>query len=268
MNQKTNPARRGGFTLIELLVVIAIIAILAAILFPVFAKAREKARQTTCINNMKQIGIAMQSYLIDSDGKFPVWSPPSNPGYWYSIEDYRATSPSPAPTMDITRDNGAWKMATISHQLDSYIKSQEVWSCPADWGLFKSSDWWGTPTAAQLKPMHDWPLIGSGKKVGVSYGYRGTNTAANAVGLAQTTKDTAGRSLAGYAMTNVVNPSSRWMFWDHRPWHNINSSTVDPKRAQDGKLQVLAFDTHVQTISDAFRRTAAGDLFTDIRSTL
>ncbi|MBC8137654.1 MAG: DUF1559 domain-containing protein [Fibrella sp.] len=58
---------RTGFTLIELLVVIAIIAILAAILFPVFAQAREKARQTTCLSNMKQIGLAMMQYNQDND---------------------------------------------------------------------------------------------------------------------------------------------------------------------------------------------------------
>jgi len=63
--------KRNGFTLIELLVVIAIIAILAAILFPVFAQARAKARQTQCLSNMRQIGTAVQMYLNDYDEGYP-----------------------------------------------------------------------------------------------------------------------------------------------------------------------------------------------------
>src|SRR5512146_46140 len=67
--------RRTGFTLIELLVVIAIIAILAAILFPVFAAAREKARQSSCLNNQKQIGRALLMYAGDYDEQWP----------WYTL---------------------------------------------------------------------------------------------------------------------------------------------------------------------------------------
>lgn len=67
--------KRRGFTLIELLVVIAIIAILAAILFPVFAKARSSAKTTTCLSNLKQMGIAFTNYATDYDEKLP-------PGWW------------------------------------------------------------------------------------------------------------------------------------------------------------------------------------------
>src|ERR1700709_463295 len=65
------PPRRRGFTLIELLVVIAIIAILAAILFPVFAQAREAARQSSCLSNMKQLGTGMYMYTQDYDEVLP-----------------------------------------------------------------------------------------------------------------------------------------------------------------------------------------------------
>jgi prepilin-type N-terminal cleavage/methylation domain-containing protein/prepilin-type processing-associated H-X9-DG protein len=64
--------RQNGFTLIELLVVIAIIAILAAILFPVFAQAREKARQSVCLSNMKQVGTGLMMYAQDYDESLPV----------------------------------------------------------------------------------------------------------------------------------------------------------------------------------------------------
>jgi prepilin-type N-terminal cleavage/methylation domain-containing protein/prepilin-type processing-associated H-X9-DG protein len=79
--------RRSGFTLIELLVVIAIIAILAAILFPVFAQARERARTTSCLSNCKQIGIGLRMYLDDYDSAYPFsWF--SQPQYGFDVALY------------------------------------------------------------------------------------------------------------------------------------------------------------------------------------
>src|SRR6266571_1468950 len=73
LKRRRERSQPSGFTLIELLVVIAIIAILAAILFPVFALAREKARSATCLSNQKQLGTAMSMYVQDYDERFPNW---------------------------------------------------------------------------------------------------------------------------------------------------------------------------------------------------
>ncbi|MBI2301204.1 MAG: DUF1559 domain-containing protein [Armatimonadetes bacterium] len=88
--------RHRGFTLIELLVVIAIIAILAAILFPVFAKAREKARQSSCSSNLKQLGLAILQYMQDYDERFPrsqtpCWGAPYQQRYPYPAQIFAYT---------------------------------------------------------------------------------------------------------------------------------------------------------------------------------
>src|SRR5215469_1426222 len=104
---------RTAFTLIELLVVIAIIAILAAILFPVFAKVREKARQTACLSNEKQLGLAMMQYVQDNDEMFPCGLIGQNgPSKWGS------------------GPNGAG--AGWAGSIAPYIKAPQVISCPDD----------------------------------------------------------------------------------------------------------------------------------------
>jgi prepilin-type N-terminal cleavage/methylation domain-containing protein/prepilin-type processing-associated H-X9-DG protein len=87
-----NLRRGGGFTLIELLVVIAIIAILAAILFPVFLRVKEKAKETQCVNNCRQLGMSEMQYCDDYDGKycatyFERWGPGQDEGTWHFWPD-------------------------------------------------------------------------------------------------------------------------------------------------------------------------------------
>jgi len=103
--------KRKGFTLIELLVVIAIIAILAAILFPVFAKAREKARAITCTNNLKQIALAIIMYQSDWDGIAPF---------------NRECNPIPPACVDGELTDG-WMDFTMP-----YVKSYQTFKCPDD----------------------------------------------------------------------------------------------------------------------------------------
>lgn len=102
----------GGFTLIELLVVIAIIAILAAILFPVFARARENARRSSCLSNLKQLGLAMTQYLQDSDEKF-------------------------MPEQDPAAGGSGISFVT---QLQPYIKNEQVLRCPSANPTITSTD--------------------------------------------------------------------------------------------------------------------------------
>ncbi|MDX1933066.1 MAG: DUF1559 domain-containing protein [Capsulimonadales bacterium] len=99
------PVKSNAFTLIELLVVIAIIAILAAILFPVFAQAREQARKTSCLSNMKQTGLAVIMYVQDYDETFPLaWS---ESGTWYFVLNPYIKS-SGASQWALTDKNNIW----------------------------------------------------------------------------------------------------------------------------------------------------------------
>src|SRR5689334_10215936 len=107
--------RRNGFTLIELLVVIAIIAILAAILFPVFAKAREAARKTSCESNLKQIGTSFRMYAQDFDEMLP-----NNP--YDSTNSVNCVSETTRTTY----------RGTVCNTLQPYIKNTNLFTCPSD----------------------------------------------------------------------------------------------------------------------------------------
>jgi prepilin-type N-terminal cleavage/methylation domain-containing protein/prepilin-type processing-associated H-X9-DG protein len=123
--QRLTPrAARRAFTLIELLVVIAIVAILAAILFPVFAKAREAARQSSCASNLRQLGTALMMYVQDNEGGFPLHytSPPSytSGGYWFG-----------------TLNGGV--VDKTGGMLYPYTKNHQIQLCPSFGGRFAYS---------------------------------------------------------------------------------------------------------------------------------
>jgi prepilin-type N-terminal cleavage/methylation domain-containing protein len=105
MKKRPDTRRRRGFTLIELLVVIAIIAILAAILFPVFAQAREKARQAACLSNGKQIATGLMMYAQDYDERLPRW--------W-------------TPTGGQNNQSRDWK-----NDIEPYVKNWDIYRCPS-----------------------------------------------------------------------------------------------------------------------------------------
>ena len=156
---KRNKRISHGFTLIELLVVIAIIAILAAILFPVFAQAREKARQTSCLSNVKQLALGCAMYTTDYDGRYPSAGGDCYGGWPGCGID------TPTPTMQ-------WQWTIYP-----YVKNWSVYVCGSDtrdpafipvsytynnWGLNSRNGDGGLKEAATDKPAETVALIESG----------------------------------------------------------------------------------------------------------
>jgi len=120
----TSTQTRNGFTLIELLVVIAIIAILAAILFPVFAKVREKARQTACLSNEKQLGMAYMEYVQDYDETFVFSTQFGDPAAGWTSRVYpyvKSTAVYTCPDDNVARD--AWAPQKVSYSQNANLSA-------------------------------------------------------------------------------------------------------------------------------------------------
>lgn len=117
---KAKCKQNKGFTLIELLVVIAIIAILAAILFPVFARARENARRSSCQSNFKQIGLGVMQYTQDYDEKYPQYAATGANG----LNDWNDPAAAQNPLRDI----------------QPYLKSTQIYVCPSARTIFNQTN--------------------------------------------------------------------------------------------------------------------------------
>ena len=164
--------RRSGFTLIELLVVIAIIAILAAILFPVFAQAREKARQTSCMANMKQINTSLLMYAQDNDETIcaDVAVPPINGGTDNSVPYDRQMAP--------------------------YVKNDAVYACPSD-------------TAPRIN-FHVWDGAYAGKRLKRSYAI--TNILQTQEGNARGETPDKNSGIVGHTLAQMAQPAETVSF--------------------------------------------------------
>jgi len=182
--------QRRGFTLIELLVVIAIIAILAAILFPVFAQARAAARKIVGVSNLKQIGSASMMYAQDYDESFPSWNWGDN-----------ATN---GGGKKIPNNFGIWPVATYP-----YVKNSGVWQDPSDRLRYRMPDEWLSEFPPGNTPGITGPILDPGdqrlkKSLWVSYGW------------SESLED--GNNGGGMTLAGLQYPAENLMVSDGRGW--------------------------------------------------
>lgn len=209
--------KKRGFTLIELLVVVAIIAILAAVLFPVFSRAREKAKQATCQSNLKQIGLAIQMYCSDYDGCLP----------WVSIGSrYHAGSVIARGWLYYLLFGPPCRFA--DEALEPYVKNRELWYCPS---VGKNE---------LVHPPPNYPITFLENGGTYFFGYR---TPPNCPEMG--TRPAV--ILSGSSSDSFPRPAEVSLLWDLRHWGLPNAHDVRPPHS-DG-LNAFFGDGHVKWVA-------------------
>jgi prepilin-type N-terminal cleavage/methylation domain-containing protein/prepilin-type processing-associated H-X9-DG protein len=216
-----------GFTLIELLVVIAVIAVLAAFLFPVFASARDKARQVACFSNLKQIGHALHMYVQDWDERLPIvcaWGRGIGPPDVLARDCFQTSVPPNTPKN--TYLSPEQTPPRFYHELlYPYARNAEIWFCP-----------------------------GRGKNVG-TFGYQGTSYIWNWQPDPTWSTDRNPFSnrkpiiISGMAVAAISRPAEAPTLFDDPPFHPVKepcTSLVRLQPAHPNGLNVLYADTHVK----------------------
>jgi prepilin-type N-terminal cleavage/methylation domain-containing protein/prepilin-type processing-associated H-X9-DG protein len=210
--------RATGFTLVEVLIVLGVIALLAALLLPVFSRVREAGRRTVCLSNLKQLGLAVALYQGDNNDHFPRGGDPTdiNTDAWHYAANGRFAAE-------------ADELPPLTLVLHPYLKSSEVWRCPADIGFdFNESGY-----ALNARPS-------SFEAFGASYYYRTELTFRRKRNLIAYERD---------APYTSHGPSDINMLFDgHGSWHG-------GWNAPDRRYNTLFADGHAKNLSrDAFMK--------------